>query len=147
MGDDTPLAAFSDKQRNFTDFFKQKFAQVTNPPIDPIREKVVMSLNTGFGEIHNILDEIPSHAHRLKSISPIITREQLDVLKYFGDKKSPRYQAYYHNTIFSTAYTNDLEKSLAKTQPPTRSRSAIGSWICGTMPGFLVPVTGKKSST
>ena len=39
------------KQRNFSDFFKQKFAQVTNPPIDPIREKVVMSLNAGFGEI------------------------------------------------------------------------------------------------
>ena len=112
MGDDTPLAAFSDKQRNFTDFFKQKFAQVTNPPIDPIREKVVMSLNTGFGEVHNILDEIPSHAHRLKSISPIITGEKLEVLKSFGDKKSPRYQAFYHNTTFSTAYKSDLKASL-----------------------------------
>ena len=112
MGDDTPLAAFSDKQRNFTDFFKQKFAQVTNPPIDPIREKVVMSLNTGFGEVHNILDEIPSHAHRLKSISPIITGEKLEVLKSFGDKKSPRYQAFYHNKTFSTAYKSDLKASL-----------------------------------
>ena len=112
MGDDTPLAAFSSKQRCFTDYFKQKFAQVTNPPIDSIREKVVMSLNTGFGEVHNILDEIPSHAHRLKSISPIITREKLDVLKSFGDKKSPRYQAFYHNTTFSTAYTNSLKASL-----------------------------------
>ena len=112
MGDDTPLAAFSDKQRNFTDYFKQKFAQVTNPPIDPIREKVVMSLNTGFGEVHNILDEIPTHAHRLKSISPIITAEKLDVLKSFGDKSSPRYQAFYHNTTFSTAYTTDLKASL-----------------------------------
>ena len=112
MGDDTPLAAFSSKQRNFTDYFKQKFAQVTNPPIDPIREKVVMSLNTGFGEIHNILNEIPTHAHRLKSISPIITSEKLDVLKSFGDKKSPRYQAFYHNTTFSTAYTADLKASL-----------------------------------
>jgi len=113
MGDDTPLAAFSDKQRNFTDFFKQKFAQVTNPPIDPIREKVVMSLNTGFGEVHNILDEIPSHAHRLKSISPIITGEKLEILKSFGDQKSPRYQEFYHNTTFSTAYKNDLQDSLS----------------------------------
>jgi glutamate synthase (NADPH/NADH) large chain len=112
MGDDTPLAAFSDKQRNFTDFFKQKFAQVTNPPIDPIREKVVMSLNTGFGEVHNILDEIPSHAHRLKSISPIITLEKLEVLKSFGDKKSPSYQRFYHNATFSTAYEKDLKASL-----------------------------------
>ncbi|MEA3228770.1 MAG: glutamate synthase central domain-containing protein, partial [Campylobacterota bacterium] len=113
MGDDTPIAAFSDKQRTFSDYFKQKFAQVTNPPIDPIREKVVMSLNTGFGEIHNILDEIPTHAQRLKSISPIITREKLDVLKSFGDKKSPRYQSNYHNNTFSTAYKEDLEKSLS----------------------------------
>ncbi len=113
MGDDTPLAAFSEKQRNFTDYFKQKFAQVTNPPIDPIREKVVMSLNTGFGEVHNILDEIPTHAHRLKSISPIITGEKLEVLKSFGDKSSPRYQAFYHNTTFSTAYTSDLKASLS----------------------------------
>ncbi|MDA3908240.1 MAG: glutamate synthase large subunit [Sulfurimonas sp.] len=112
MGDDTPLAAFSNKQRNFTDYFKQKFAQVTNPPIDPIREKVVMSLNTGFGEVHNILDEIPSHAHRLKSISPIITREKLDVLKSFGDKSSPRYQAFYHNTTFSTTYSGSLKEAL-----------------------------------
>lgn len=112
MGDDTPLAAFSTKQRPFTDFFKQKFAQVTNPPIDPIREKVVMSLNTGFGEVHNILNEIPTHAHRLKSISPIVTREKLDVLKSFGDKKSPRYQAFYQNETFSTAYSGELQNSL-----------------------------------
>jgi len=114
MGDDTPLAAFSNKQRNFTDFFKQKFAQVTNPPIDPIREKVVMSLNTGFGEIHNILDEVPTHASRLKSISPIITGEKLEVLKSFGDEKSPRYQKFYKHQVFSTAYKTDLKKSLEK---------------------------------
>ncbi len=112
MGDDTPMAAFSDKQRSFTDFFKQKFAQVTNPPIDPIREKVVMSLNTGFGEVHNILDEIPSHAHRLKAISPIITCEKLEILKSFGDKKSPRFQAFYYNQSFSTAYTGSLGTAL-----------------------------------
>ncbi len=112
MGDDTPMAAFSTKQRNFTDFFKQKFAQVTNPPIDPIREKVVMSLNTGFGETHNILNEIPTHAHRLKSISPIITAEKLRVLKSFGDEKSPSYQSFYKNKTFSTAYKGELRAAL-----------------------------------
>lgn len=114
MGDDTPLACFSEKQRAFSDFFKQKFAQVTNPPIDPIREKVVMSLNTGFGEVHNILDEVPFHAHRLKSISPIITGEKLSIIKSFGDKKSPNYQAFYQNKTFSTAYKSDLKASLDK---------------------------------
>ncbi|WP_365996485.1 glutamate synthase large subunit [Sulfuricurvum sp.] len=112
MGDDTPLAAFSSVQRHFSDYFKQRFAQVTNPPIDPIREKVVMSLNTGFGETHNILDEIPSHANRLKAISPIIVREKLEVLKSFGDKKSPRYQPFYTNQEFSTAYKGSLKTAL-----------------------------------
>ena len=112
MGDDTPLAAFSEKQRHFSDYFKQRFAQVTNPPIDPIREKGVMSLNTGFGETHNILDEIPSHANRLKAISPIIIREKLEVLKSFGDKKSPRYQSFYSNKEFSTAYQGELKAAL-----------------------------------
>jgi glutamate synthase (NADPH/NADH) large chain len=112
MGDDTPLAAFSTVQRNFSDFFKQRFAQVTNPPIDPIREKVVMSLNSGFGEVHNILDEIPTHAKRLKAISPILLKEKLDVLKSFGDKKSPRFQPSYMNEVFSTAYKGNLRDAL-----------------------------------
>ncbi len=112
MGDDTPMAAFSDKQRNFSDFFKQKFAQVTNPPIDPIREKVVMSLNTGFGETHNILDELPTHAHRLKAISPIITMEKLEVLKSYGNERSPRFEPFYKNATFSTAFEGKLKPAL-----------------------------------
>lgn len=112
MGDDTPMAAFSDKQRNFSDFFKQKFAQVTNPPIDSIREKVVMSLNTGFGEIHNILDDASSHAHRLKAISPIITQEKLSVLLSYGDKNNARFQPCYKNKTFSTAYSGNLKDAL-----------------------------------
>ncbi|WP_456380796.1 glutamate synthase large subunit [Hydrogenimonas sp.] len=112
MGDDTPLAAFSKVQRSFTDFFKQKFAQVTNPPIDPIREKVVMSINTGFGEIHNILDEDPDHAQRLKTTSPILTYEKLEVLKSFGNEKHPRYRACYKNRTYSTTYEENLKGSL-----------------------------------
>jgi len=112
MGDDTPLAAFSNKQRNFSDFFKQKFAQVTNPPIDPIREKVVMSLNTGFGEIRNILVEDPEHAIRLKAISPILMEEKYGVLLSFGDENHPRYKKEYKNKVFSTLFEKDLKKSL-----------------------------------
>ncbi len=112
MGDDTPLAAFSNRQRNFTDFFRQKFAQVTNPPIDPIREKVVMSLNTGFGEIRNILDEDPNHAIRLKAISPLLMEEKLKVLLSFGDENHPRFNPYYKSKSFSTLFDKDLKKSL-----------------------------------
>ncbi len=112
MGDDTPLACFSNVNRNFTDFFRQKFAQVTNPPIDPYREKIVMSLETGFGHIHNILDEKPEYAKRLKVASPILMKEKFDVLRSFGEPTSPRYDEYYKNRIFSTAFKKDLKKSL-----------------------------------
>ena len=112
MGDDTPLAAFSDKQRNFTDFFRQKFAQVTNPPIDPIRERVVMSLNTGFGEIRNVLKEDAEHAKRLKTVSPILSYEKLIILEEFGDSKNPKYDPAYRARRYYTGFKNDLKKSL-----------------------------------
>jgi len=113
MGDDTPLACFSNYPfRSFNDFFRQKFAQVTNPPIDSLREKIVMSLNTGFGETHNILDEEPSHAKRIKATSPILTHSKLNVLKSFGDESSPKYDSHYKNKTYSTTFTNDLKSSL-----------------------------------
>jgi len=112
MGDDTPLAAFSKKQRNFTDFFKQKFAQVTNPPIDPIREKVVMSLNTSFGELTNILEDDATHAQRLKVVSPILSKEKFDLLLEFGDTKNPKYEACYQAKSYGTTFTSNLETTL-----------------------------------
>lgn len=114
MGDDTPLACFSTIHRNYTDFFKQKFAQVTNPPIDPYREKVVMSLNTGFGSMHNILEENKSFAKRLKTVSPILMQEKFNVLKEYGDESSSLYDEYYKNKIYSTTFTTNLEDSLNK---------------------------------
>ena len=112
MGDDTPMAAFSQKQRNFSDYFKQKFAQVTNPPIDPIREKVVMSLNAGFGEIRNILEESSEHAKRIKAISPVMMQEKLEVLMSFGDITKPRYKDNYKQKTFSTLFEENLKGSL-----------------------------------
>ncbi|HIC13200.1 MAG TPA: glutamate synthase large subunit, partial [Sulfurimonas sp.] len=112
MGDDTPIAAFSAEQRNFTDFFKQKFAQVTNPPIDSIREKIVMSLNTGFGEKRNILADDAEHAKRLKTVLPIMSKEKFLILQEFGDKTSSKYDSAYKVGKYSTTYTNDLKGSL-----------------------------------
>jgi glutamate synthase (NADPH/NADH) large chain len=112
MGDDTPLACFSDKQRSFTDFFRQKFAQVTNPPIDPYREKVVMSLNTGIGHAYNVLDDNAQNAKRIKAASPILMKEKFDVLNSFGTVGHPRYDEYYKNKTFSTAYETNLQESL-----------------------------------
>ena len=112
MGDDTPIAAFSQQQRNFTDFFKQKFAQVTNPPIDPIREKSVTSLNTGFGEIRNVLSDDAEHAKRLKTVLPIMSAEKFAVLKEFGTEGNEKYDPAYKMACYSTTYTHDLKASL-----------------------------------
>ncbi len=112
MGDDTPIAAFSNEQRNFTDFFKQKFAQVTNPPIDPIREKTVTSLNTGFGPVQNILSDDPDHAKRLKTVLPIMSSAKFSLIKEFGDESNEKYDPAYKVASYSTAYTNDLQASL-----------------------------------
>ena len=114
MGDDTPLSAFSKEQRNFTDFFKQKFAQVTNPPIDPIREKIVMSLNTGFGETQNILETTKEHAKRLKTVSPIMSAEKLQLLKEFGDPNHNRYNKSYKVKTYNTVFQNSLKKEMFK---------------------------------
>ena len=112
MGDDTPIAAFSNEQRNFTDFFKQKFAQVTNPPIDPIREKIVMSLNTGFGEVQNILADSPEHAKRLKTVLPVMSAAKFSLVQEFGDEKNEKYDPAYKVGKYDTTYSTDLKESL-----------------------------------
>ena len=112
MGDDTPIAAFSKEQRNFTDFFKQKFAQVTNPPIDPIREKTVMSLNTGFGEIRNVLSDDPEHGKRLKTVLPVMSAEKFQILNEFGTEGNEKYDPAYKVGKYDTTFTSDLKASL-----------------------------------
>ena len=114
MGDDTPPAAFSTVQRNFADFFRQKFAQVTNPPIDPYREKVVMSTTIGLGEIGNPLVETPERARRLKNISPILSRDIFDALLSFGDPDKPRFEACYRHRTFTTGFRSDLRRALVE---------------------------------
>ena len=81
MGDDTPLAVLSDKPQLLYRYFKQKFAQVTNPPIDPLRERLVMSLNTAVGPRYSILEEREDVAHVIKFSSPIISERELNWLK------------------------------------------------------------------
>ncbi|QDF66293.1 glutamate synthase large subunit [Shewanella sp. SNU WT4] len=72
MGDDTPMAVLSTKQRSLFDYFRQKFAQVTNPPIDPLREKHVMSLTTCVGREQNLFNETTGHAYRVMFGSPVL---------------------------------------------------------------------------
>jgi glutamate synthase domain-containing protein 2/glutamate synthase domain-containing protein 1/glutamate synthase domain-containing protein 3 len=100
MGDDAPLAAFSQQSRSFSDYFRQRFAQVTNPPIDPLREKVVMSLDGYLGRRQSLLTETAEHAHLLHLPSPLLTETQLSVLCSLSD---PAFRAQRLPTTFSTA--------------------------------------------
>ena len=85
MGDDTPLAVISDNSRSIAQFFRQNFSQVTNPPIDPLRERRVMTLRTRFGNLANILDIEGSQSRVLVLDSPVLTCADWDRLKvHFG---------------------------------------------------------------
>ena len=81
MGIDAPLSCLSDKPQSLFHYFKQLFAQVTNPPIDPIREELVMSLTSYIGVEGNILSEIPENCHTLKMPHPILTNRELEKLR------------------------------------------------------------------
>ena len=77
MGDDTALAVMSKMHRQIYDYFRQQFAQVTNPPIDSLREASVMSLETCYGPELNIFEETPEHAKRLVTTSPVLSYKKL----------------------------------------------------------------------
>jgi glutamate synthase (NADPH/NADH) large chain len=81
MGTDTPLAILSDQPQHLSSYFKQLFAQVTNPPIDPIREKMVMSLSIFVGNIGNLLDESPLHCHNVALKQPILSNTKLEKIR------------------------------------------------------------------
>ncbi|NQY63699.1 MAG: glutamate synthase large subunit [Alteromonadaceae bacterium] len=81
MGDDTPMAVLSSKPRTLYDYFRQQFAQVTNPPIDPLREKYVMSLGTCIGREHNVFNETTGHADRISFSTPILMYTGLKQLR------------------------------------------------------------------
>ena len=85
MGDDTPLAVLSDKYRGLHHFFRQNFSQVTNPPIDSLRERRVMSLRTRLGNLGNILDEDESQCRLLQLDSPVLLNEEFEAMRaYMG---------------------------------------------------------------
>ena len=91
MGDDTPMAVLSQKVRSPFDYLRQQFAQVTNPPIDPIRESIVMSLTTCFGPERNLFKESKQHAHRLEVSSPLLSET---AFKAITAQKDPAYKSH-----------------------------------------------------
>jgi glutamate synthase (NADH) len=81
MGNDAPLAAMALQPRIIYDYFRQLFAQVTNPPIDPIRESIVMSLETYVGPEGNLLEMKPEQCHRILLLSPVLSIEEMNAMK------------------------------------------------------------------
>ncbi len=109
MGNDAPPAVFSDKPKRFFDYFKQMFAQVTNPPIDPIREGLVMALTNYIGSLHsNILDESPDHCKLIKFTDPIITNTDLGKIKDLKD------EMFTHKTIQMSFPVKEGKKGFEK---------------------------------
>ena len=100
MGDDTPLAALSQRPRPIYHYFRQMFAQVTNPPIDPLRESLVMSLSLYLGPRHSVLVETPEHARMIRLESPFLFDDELEQLRRLGAD-------YFRPTVISTLFEAD----------------------------------------
>ena len=100
MGDDAPLAVLSRQPKLLSSYFTQQFAQVTNPPIDPIREKLVMSLTGKLGLRRNWFGETPEHAKQVQINSPFLFDYELDALRSFEDEA---FQSVTLSTLFPLA--------------------------------------------
>ena len=109
MGNDSPLAVFSLKPQLLYNYFKQLFAQVTNPAIDPIREELVMSLKTYLGPEGNLLDETNQHCHRLAVKTPVLSNQELQVLKKI---RSQGFKTKLIPALFEVDDKKDFKKSI-----------------------------------
>jgi glutamate synthase (NADPH/NADH) large chain len=115
MGTDTPLAVLSERPQLLFQYFKQLFAQVTNPPIDAIREELVMSLKTTIGAEGNLFDETAEQCRQLELDTPILTNEELERLKASnlpGLKSAVLPSLFHSKATTPAAAGRDLEKAL-----------------------------------
>ena len=111
MGNDAPLAVLSEKSQLLFNYFKQLFAQVTNPPLDAIREELVTSLEAFIGREQNLFEETPLHCHQLKLKTPIITDEELAKIRNVavGDVRATTL-----STLFSAQGEGTLKEALGR---------------------------------
>ncbi|MDQ6644299.1 MAG: glutamate synthase large subunit, partial [Chloroflexota bacterium] len=124
MGDDTPLAALSRQSRDLSDYFQQRFAQVTNPPIDPLREKGVMSLDCYLGRRQNFLTESALHAQLIHLETPLLSEAQLQTLRQL---KVNGFRSRTLNSTFETAGGPEaLERTLERLEKEAISAVADG---------------------
>lgn len=113
MGIDSALAILSDQPFSLFRYFKQQFAQVTNPPIDPLREEMVMELTSYIGPEGNLLDESPQHAHRLELKSPVLTNKDLEKIRHL---RSGHFRTQTINILFDPDTKHGMPKRLEQIQ-------------------------------
>jgi glutamate synthase (NADPH/NADH) large chain len=118
MGDDTPMAVLSQRVRHVADYFRQQFAQVTNPPIDPLRESIVMSLETFIGAEKNVFEESADHANRIILTSPV-----LSPLKFVGLKKAN--SEYFSHITLSLGFDADTSLRQAVENLTAQAEQAV----------------------
>jgi len=111
MGNDTPHAVLSDKPQLLFTYFKQLFAQVTNPAIDYIREELVMNLETYLGPEKNILDETPKHCHKMLVKHPVLANEELEKIRGI---KTGGFKTKTISLLFDTSVKDSFKKTLEK---------------------------------
>ncbi|MDO2946800.1 glutamate synthase large subunit [Aeromonas simiae] len=121
MGDDTPMAVLSGTQRNLYDYFRQMFAQVTNPPIDPLRENHVMSLATCIGREQNVFNETFGHAHRVLFQSPVLLYSDVNQLKALESE-------HYRHQVISLNYRPEegLEAAIVRVTEEAKAAASSG---------------------
>lgn len=115
MGSDTPLAVLSDRPQNLYNYFKQLFAQVTNPPVDAIREELIMAVETSIGPERNLFDPQPESAHQIELKTAILFNEELEQLRALdGSEASKGFKSTTLKTVFRLAGGGQaLESALA----------------------------------
>ena len=124
MGNDTPLAVLSDQPQLLYNYFKQLFAQVTNPPLDGIREEIITDISLAIGGDYNIFDIVPKHCKKLKIQNPVISNEDLDKIRNID-------HADFKSVTISMLYeikkgVNGLERALEKAVQATYKAVAEG---------------------
>ena len=112
MGIDTPLAVLSDKAQHLSSYFKQLFAQVTNPPIDPIRERMVMSLLTDIGGLSNLLEEGPNHCKQIEIQQPVLRNKEVEKIRWIDHENFQTKSI--HMTFRASGENGKLEKALER---------------------------------
>src|SRR5918992_1563356 len=127
MGTDTPLAVLSERPQLLFSYFKQHFAQVTNPPIDPLREELVMSLKMSLGPEQNLFDETPQHCRRVLIDQPVLTAVELEKVPALGDERAS-------STTLSTLFPistgeEGMEEALGKLCERAESAVKAGSAV------------------